>query len=230
MAVHATLGLAARPGRDDAAPRRAAATAPSRCGGGCCRRRRPRRRWGLWPVHDMAGALGVSLLGPGWLVARLAVIPAWPGCRRGPGAGCWRRTRRRPRRCASPQLTATRAAALDAHATELRRIERSLHDGTQNRLVAVNVLLGAARRAVARDPAAADAILERAQDAAEQALAELRAVVRSILPPVLTDREPRRRAHRPGRDCPVPCRVDADVPAGAPPRSRRRPTSWWPRH
>lgn len=70
------------------------------------------------------------------------------------------------------QLTATRAAALDAHATELRRIERSLHDGTQNRMVAVTVLLGAARRAVARDPSRADAILEQAQSAAEQALAD----------------------------------------------------------
>lgn len=82
-------------------------------------------------------------------------------------------------------LTATRAAALDAHAVELRRIERALHDGTQNRLVTVAVLTGAARQALARDPATADPLLERAQQSAELALAELRSVVRSILPPVL---------------------------------------------
>jgi AcrR family transcriptional regulator len=45
---------------------------------------------------------------------------------------------------------------------ELRRIERSLHDGTQNRLVAVTVLLGATRRALSRDPSSAEAMLERA--------------------------------------------------------------------
>lgn len=83
------------------------------------------------------------------------------------------------------RLSASRAAALDAHAVELRRIERALHDGTQNRLVAVTVLAGAARQALARDPASAEPILARVQDGAELALAELRSVVRSILPPVL---------------------------------------------
>lgn len=83
------------------------------------------------------------------------------------------------------RLSASRAAALDAHVVELRRIERALHDGTQNRLVAVTVLAGAARQALARDPASAEPILARVQDGAELALAELRSVVRSILPPVL---------------------------------------------
>lgn len=143
---------------------------------------------GLWPVRDLYGAIGVGLLSVAWLVIVVMVLPgmarlqAWPGRRLlapDPGTDLALRV---------AQLTATRAAALDAHATELRRIERSLHDGTQNRIVAVTVLVGAARRALARDPAVAEEILERAQDAAEQALAELRGVVRSILPPVLTDR------------------------------------------
>ncbi|MGH8879613.1 MAG: sensor domain-containing protein, partial [Stackebrandtia sp.] len=76
------------------------------------------------------------------------------------------------------QLTATRAAALDAHAVELRRIERALHDGAQNRLVGVAVLVGAARQALRRDPDHADAVLERVQSSAEEALSELRTVVR----------------------------------------------------
>jgi signal transduction histidine kinase len=109
------------------------------------------------------------------------------------------------------ELTATRAAALDAHAVELRRIERSLHDGTQNRLVAVNVLLGAARRAVQRDPARADEILGRAQDAAEQALGELRTVVRGILPPVL-DHGLAGALDGLAASCAVPCRVVVDLP------------------
>ncbi|GAB1513902.1 histidine kinase [Actinophytocola sp. KF-1] len=61
--------------------------------------------------------------------------------------------------------------------------ERPAHprriDGTQNRLIAVNVLLGGARRALTRDPGAADAMLGRAQDEVEAALAELR----GFLPP-----------------------------------------------
>jgi signal transduction histidine kinase len=149
----------------------------------------------------VAWAFIVVALTPG-----MAWLQAWPGRRLlspAPGADLTLRV---------AQLTATRAAALDAHATELRRIERSLHDGTQNRLVAVNVLVGAARRALARDPSDAEAILDRAQDAAEQALAELRGVVRSILPPVLADRSLADALTALATDCPVTCRIDADVP------------------
>jgi signal transduction histidine kinase len=167
---------------------------------------------GLWPVRDLPGALGVGLLSVAWAVIAMMVLPgmarlqAWPGRRLlapAPGTDLALRV---------AQLTATRAAALDAHATELRRIERSLHDGTQNRIVAVNVLVGAARRALTRDPAIAEEILERAQDAAEQALAELRGVVRSILPPVLTDRSLADALTGLATSCPVPCRIDADIP------------------
>lgn len=167
---------------------------------------------GLWTVHDLPSALGVALLAPVWIALALIITPAlawlqaWPGRRLlapGPGSDLALRV---------AQLTATRAAALDAHATELRRIERSLHDGTQNRLVAVNVLVGAARRALERDPAGAGDILERAQDAAEQALTELRGVVRSILPPVLTDRSLADALTGLATTCSLPCQVDADIP------------------
>jgi signal transduction histidine kinase len=164
-----------------------------------------------WPVHGPAGALTVGLTGVGWLVLAVAL---------GPGIA---RLQSRPGRRLLPppadadlslrvvELTATRAAALDAHAAELRRIERSLHDGTQNRLVAVNVLLGAARRALARDPAAAVDLLDRAQDATEQALAELRTVARSILPPVLADRGLSGALSGLAGGCAVPCRLDVRV-------------------
>lgn len=86
------------------------------------------------------------------------------------------------------EVTATRAAALEAHGTELQRIERSLHDGTQNRLVAVVMHLGMVERALHRDPTTALPLVLTAQNAATDALAELRDVVRSIYPPVLLDR------------------------------------------
>jgi signal transduction histidine kinase len=166
----------------------------------------------VWRIDGLFDALMAGLLGVGWLVVVVAGGPtllaraqAIPGRRLlspPPGVDLSMRV---------AELTATRAAALDAHAVELRRIERSLHDGTQNRLVAVNVLLGAARRAVQRDPARADEILGRAQDAAEQALGELRTVVRGILPPVL-DHGLAGALDGLAASCAVPCRVVVDLP------------------
>jgi signal transduction histidine kinase len=166
----------------------------------------------FWPVRDQLDAVAVGLYGLAWIAVGflagpwLARAQAWPGRRLlapPPGTDLSLRI---------VELTATRAAALDAHATELRRIERSLHDGAQNRLVAVSVLLGAARRAVARDPATAGDILDRAQEAAEQALAELRTVVRGILPPVLDGRGLDGALAGLAADCAVPCRLDIDLP------------------
>ncbi len=165
-----------------------------------------------WPVHSLAEALPVSLLGVAWAFLSVALLPAMarlqalPGRRLLPAGSDADVTLR------IAHLTATRAAALDAHSAELRRIERALHDGTQNRLVAVNVLVGAARRAAARGSADVDEILGRAQDATETALAELRAVVRSILPPVLADRSLADALTALAADCPVPCTIDADLP------------------
>ncbi|GIF26952.1 signal transduction histidine kinase [Actinoplanes tereljensis] len=165
--------------------------------------------WGLGGLTD---ALGVALIGVLFAVAALALLPgiaelqAFPGRRLLAPAGDVDLSLR------VAELTATRAAALDAHATELRRIERSLHDGTQNRLVALNVLIGAARRAQDRNPDAVADLLDRAQDATEQALAELRAVVRGILPPVLDDRGLAGALAGLAGTCSVPCELDVDLP------------------
>lgn len=86
------------------------------------------------------------------------------------------------------ELTATRAGAVAAHGAELRRIERDLHDGTQARLVALSMRMGLARRAYDNNPDAARKLLDDAQDQVEEALTELRHVVRGIHPPILTDR------------------------------------------
>ncbi|MEU6022981.1 sensor histidine kinase [Micromonospora sp. NPDC047134] len=165
-----------------------------------------------WRIDGLPDALVVALIGVGWLAVTVALGPRMARLQALPG-----------RRLLAPppdvdaslriaELTATRAAALDAHAVELRRIERSLHDGAQNRLVAVTVLLGAARRALARDPAQAAQVLDRAQDAAELALAELRTVVRGILPPVLDDRGLAGALHGLAAGCGVPCTVEVEVP------------------
>jgi signal transduction histidine kinase len=85
-------------------------------------------------------------------------------------------------------LTQTRTETIDSGAAEIRRIERDLHDGAQARLVAVGMTLGAAEDLIGTQPDAARALLTEARTASAQALAELRALVRGIHPPVLADR------------------------------------------
>ncbi|GAA2727688.1 sensor histidine kinase [Actinocorallia aurantiaca] len=86
------------------------------------------------------------------------------------------------------RLAETRAEALEAHGAELRRIERDLHDGTQAQLVAVALRLGLADRRFATDPDAARALFLDARDGIEEALTQLRTVIRGIYPPILSDR------------------------------------------
>ena len=86
------------------------------------------------------------------------------------------------------QLTQTRAEALDTGAAEIRRIERDLHDGAQARLVAMGMTLDAAGQIIDSNPEAARALVHEARDASVKALAELRALIRGIHPPVLADR------------------------------------------
>lgn len=167
---------------------------------------------GLGNAHSWPAALAVAMLGAGWVVIILGLGPGMARLQSRPGRELLAAGPETDLSLRIAELTATRAAALDAHATELRRIERSLHDGTQNRIVSVTVLLGAARRMVARDPAAADELLERAQSAAEQALAELRTVSRSILPPVLADRGLAGALSGLAANCAVPCRIEVEVP------------------
>jgi signal transduction histidine kinase len=85
-------------------------------------------------------------------------------------------------------LSATRTEALDTGAAEIRRIERDLHDGAQARLVAMGMTLDAAGQILDTNPDAARALLVEARDSSVKALAELRALVRGIHPPVLADR------------------------------------------
>ena len=168
---------------------------------------------GIGNAQTWPDALAVALLGVGWIAIILGLAPGMARLQSGPGLHLLAAGPDVDLSLRVAELTATRAAALDAHATELRRIERSLHDGAQNRLVSVAVLLGAARRMVARDPAGADELLERAQSAAEMALAELRTVARGILPPVLADRGLAGALSGLAADCAVPCRIDVNVPA-----------------
>ena len=86
------------------------------------------------------------------------------------------------------ELELSRARVVDSAEAERRRIERDLHDGAQQRLVALAMDLGRARARFADDPDAARAIVDQAHAEAKEALVELRNLVRGVHPPVLTDR------------------------------------------
>lgn len=85
-------------------------------------------------------------------------------------------------------LTRSRVGVVDAHGTELQRIERDLHDGTQARLVTIAMQLGLARESLADDPDTVATLLRQAHETTEEAMVELRAVLQTIYPPILADR------------------------------------------
>ncbi|MEV7880007.1 sensor histidine kinase [Streptomyces microflavus] len=86
------------------------------------------------------------------------------------------------------RLTETRHEAVDTAASELRRIERDLHDGAQARLVAMGMNLGTIEALIEKDPAQAKKMLAMARESSAEALTELRELVRGIHPPVLAER------------------------------------------
>jgi signal transduction histidine kinase len=85
-------------------------------------------------------------------------------------------------------LESSRAGAVDVQESELRRIERDLHDGAQARLVALGMSLGMAEQKLGTDADAARELLAEARAGAGEALRELRDLARGIHPPVLADR------------------------------------------
>ncbi|WP_248963403.1 sensor histidine kinase [Sphaerisporangium perillae] len=85
-------------------------------------------------------------------------------------------------------LTEGRAAAVSAEASALRKLERDIHDGPQQRLVYLAMELSRAQRQLQKDPQAAHATLSEAITATRETLDELRALSRGIAPPILSDR------------------------------------------
>jgi signal transduction histidine kinase len=80
------------------------------------------------------------------------------------------------------------ARILAAADDERRRIERDLHDGAQQRLVALNVLLGVVENKLDTDPGSAAPLVARAREEAQEAVKELRELARGIHPALLADR------------------------------------------
>jgi signal transduction histidine kinase len=86
------------------------------------------------------------------------------------------------------ELQASRARLIEATDAERRRIERDLHDGTQQRLVSIAMSLGLLESKLPTQPEAAAPIVRQTREALALALSELRELTHGILPPLLTER------------------------------------------
>ncbi|HET6948944.1 MAG TPA: histidine kinase, partial [Acidimicrobiales bacterium] len=146
-------------------------------------------RFGLFAVSQGLAALGVALVG----LAGLAVLAPWTT-----RALAWldvatARWLLGPRRHDAlgeqvTRLETSRAAAVDSAEAERRRIERDLHDGAQQRLVALAMNLGTARQRIDEDPEGGARLVADAHEEAKAALKEIRDLVRGIHPVILEDR------------------------------------------
>jgi signal transduction histidine kinase len=164
-----------------------------------------------WYIDTLPKALAVALLG-------IPVLLLTPYILVGVGRGhAWfarqllGTNRERELEARVGQLTATRTRAVDASDSELRRIERDLHDGAQQRLVKLSMDLGMAREKLATDPAAAQALIAEAHEESKRAMREIRDLARGIHPAILTDRGLDPAISALAGNSPVPVTVDVQL-------------------
>lgn len=163
---------------------------------------------------SVAGLMvGVTALG-------LAMIAVFPFVTRGLSMAHWGLARLLLARFRSEQLGvevervgAAQRAAVAAEDNALRRLERDIHDGPQQRLLRLQMELAAAERHLPADAAASESIAE-ARTLAQEALDELRALAQGFAPPLLQDRGLRAALEALARRSAVP--IDADIRLDAP--------------
>jgi len=141
-----------------------------------------------WTIDSFASALPIAGIG-------LALIPfvllgtRWMGSVHARFArGMLGPTRADELAIEAERLQSSRARGVEAAEAERRRIERDLHDGAQQRLVAVAMGLGRAKSKMDTDPEGAAELIAEAHADAKLAIKELRDLARGIYPSVLGDR------------------------------------------
>ena len=110
-------------------------------------------------------------------------------------------------------LSMQRSDILDAVASERRRIERNLHDGVQQQLVAIGLDLGMAEQQIERDPARAKELIGNARSKVQGSIGELRQLGRGLHPAILEDRgiDAALSAVVSGSSIPISVQVDPDL-------------------
>jgi signal transduction histidine kinase len=109
------------------------------------------------------------------------------------------------------ELQASRARLVEATEVERRRIERDLHDGTQQRLVSIAMTLGLAESKLAADRPAVGPVLREAQDALALTLEELRELSQGIRPAILVERGLAAALDDLSRRAALPVRLEASI-------------------
>jgi signal transduction histidine kinase len=162
--------------------------------------------WG--PAAVLAGVIGVVglvVVAP-WLTVSLA------GLDRAVGGWLLGRPERDAYEARVSELETSRSAAVLSAEDERRRIERDLHDGAQQRLVALAMDLGVARERLESDPEEAKALVGAAHEEVKAALKELRDLVRGIHPVILEDRGLDAALSSVVARSPVPVALKVEVP------------------
>ena len=113
-------------------------------------------------------------------------------------------------------LRETQARSVDIAMADRRQIERDLHDGAQQRLLALGMDLGMALEKFDSDPDAARGLVDDAHRELQRAVAELRNLARGVHPAVLTDRGLDAALSALAARSPVPVRLDVDLPERPP--------------
>ena len=108
------------------------------------------------------------------------------------------------------QLRASRQRLVSAQDEERRKLERNLHDGAQQQLVALAVKLRLLEQLVERDPAQARSVAAQLQGDTTEALEELRDLARGIYPPLLADKGLVAALESQARKSVVPVTVEGD--------------------
>jgi signal transduction histidine kinase len=175
-------------------------------------------KFGVFEVSQGAVAVGLGLLGVVGLVvlaprATLWVVEMQVWAAR-PLLG---RRREDVLEAEVSRLESSRSAAVDSAESERRRIERDLHDGAQQRLVALAAGLGAAREKFDHDPETARSMVAEAHEEAKSALKEIRDLVRGIHPVILEDRGLDAALSAVVARAPVPVALDVSVTERLPP-------------
>jgi signal transduction histidine kinase len=107
-------------------------------------------------------------------------------------------------------LRASRQRLVSAQDQERRKLERNIHDGAQQQLVALSVQLKLLQTVISRDPEKASAMAAQLQERSTEALEDLRDLARGIYPPLLADQGLAAALGAQARKAAVPVTVDAD--------------------
>ncbi len=115
---------------------------------------------------------------------------------------------RRQLRERAEQLTSSRSSVVAAEAGTLRRIERDIHDGPQQRIVRMRMDLESAKRRLQPGDLETQALIDGAIKQSQETLSELRSLSRGIAPPILTERGLPAALDAAAARCPIPVTLD----------------------